>query len=120
MAGGRRSARRWPPPGTPPTSRAIAVGGQQHGLVVLDAAGRPLRPAMLWNDTRAAADAAALVEAQGAGWWAAATGSVPVASFTVAKWAWLRRNEPDLVPQVAAVRLPHDFLTERLTGDGGD
>src|SRR4051812_28666902 len=104
--------------------RAIAVAGQQHGLVALDADGRPLRPALLWNDTRAAADAAALVEAQGAAWWAAATGSVPVASFTVAKWAGLRRNEPDMVAMVGAVRLPHDFLPERLTAtaatDRGD
>jgi xylulokinase len=97
---------------------AIAVGGQQHGLVVLDAAGRPVRPAMLWNDTRAAADAAALVDDRGAAWWADATGSVPVASFTVAKWAWLRRTEPAVAARTAAVRLPHDFLTERLTGAG--
>jgi xylulokinase len=96
---------------------AVAVGGQQHGLVVLDAAGRPVRPAMLWNDTRAATDAAALVDDRGAAWWAEATGSVPVASFTVAKWAWLRRNEPVAIPRIAAVRLPHDFLTERLTGE---
>jgi xylulokinase len=103
---------------------AISVGGQQHGLVVLDGGGRPLRPALLWNDTRSASDAAALVAAHGAEWWAGATGCVPVASFTVSKWAWLVRNEPELVPQVAAVRLPHDFLTERLTGmavtDRGD
>ena len=103
---------------------AISVGGQQHGLVVLDRAGRPLRPALLWNDTRSAPDAAALVAERGAAWWAETTGCVPVASFTVSKWAWLVRTEPALVPQVAAVRLPHDFLTERLTGaavtDRGD
>ena len=103
---------------------AISVGGQQHGLVVLDRAGRPLRPALLWNDTRSAPDAAALVTARGAGWWVETTCCVPVASFTVSKWAWLVRTEPALVPQVAAVRLPHDFLTERLTGaavtDRGD
>ncbi len=103
---------------------AISVGGQQHGLVVLDRAGRPLRPALLWNDTRSAPDAAELTAARGAAWWAETTGCVPVASFTVSKWAWLARTESGLVPQVAAVRLPHDFLTERLTGaavtDRGD
>jgi xylulokinase len=103
---------------------AISVGGQQHGLVVLDRAGRPLRPALLWNDTRSAPDAAALVAARGADWWVETTGCVPVASFTVSKWAWLVRIEPALVRQVAGVRLPHDFLTERLTGaavtDRGD
>ena len=53
-----------------------------------------LRPAMLWNDTRSAEDAAALVAELGAERWAEAIGVVPVASFTVSKWAWLRREEP--------------------------
>ncbi|WP_256090546.1 FGGY family carbohydrate kinase, partial [Actinacidiphila rubida] len=105
-------------------AEAIAVGGQQHGLVVLDDAGRPVRPALLWNDTRSAPQAAALVEKHGAAWWAERFGSVPGASFTVAKWAWLRENEPAAAARAAAVRLPHDFLTERLSGaavtDRGD
>ncbi|MBY8877170.1 xylulokinase [Actinacidiphila acidipaludis] len=105
-------------------AEAIAVGGQQHGLVVLDAAGKALRPALLWNDTRSAPQAAALVERHGAQWWAERFGSVPGASFTVAKWAWLRENEPEAAAAARAVRLPHDFLTERLSGaavtDRGD
>ncbi|MFF8386755.1 xylulokinase [Streptomyces kanasensis] len=102
----------------------LAVAGQQHGLVVLDGAGRPLRPALLWNDTRSAPQAAALTGALGAGAWLERTGSVPVASMTAAKWRWLRENEPRSADAAAAVRLPHDFLTERLTGtaatDPGD
>jgi xylulokinase len=98
---------------------AISVAGQQHGLVCLDAAGVPVRPAMLWNDTRSASDAARLLEALGgATTWAARIGVVPVASFTATKWAWLRRREPQSVARTAAIRLPHDFLTERLTGAG--
>jgi xylulokinase len=97
---------------------AIAIGGQQHGLVVLDAAGVPLRPATLWNDTRPAADAERLTRLLGPNRWATLTGLRPVASFTVCKWAWLRRTEPELARSVAAVRLPHDFVTERLTGLG--
>jgi len=97
---------------------AIAIAGQQHGLVVLDAAGQPLRAASLWNDTRAAGDAERLVERLGAPAWARLTGLRPVASFTVCKWAWLRRTEPDVAKAVTAVRLPHDYLTERLTGRG--
>ena len=62
---------------------AIGVGGQQHGMVVLDADNRPLRPAKLWNDTESAAEAARLTEAVGAETWAARVGSVPVASFTI-------------------------------------
>ncbi|MFF9073270.1 xylulokinase [Streptomyces sp. NPDC014646] len=103
----------------------IAVCGQQHGLVVLDRAGRPLRPAMLWNDTRSAPQAAALTAALGGpDAWALRTGSAPVASVTASKWRWLRENEPRTADATAAVRLPHDFLTERLTGiaatDPGD
>ncbi|MEU3225707.1 xylulokinase [Streptomyces sp. NPDC006976] len=103
----------------------IAVAGQQHGLVVLDGEGRPLRPALLWNDTRSAPQAAALTAALGGpGAWTARTGSVPVAAMTASKWQWLRENEPETAAATAAVRLPHDFLTERLSGravtDPGD
>lgn len=97
---------------------ALAVAGQQHGLVVLDEQGAPLRPAMLWNDTRAAPDADALRDDLGAATWAERVGLVPVASFTVAKWAWLRRVEPATAAATAAVRLPHDVLTEWLVGRG--
>jgi xylulokinase len=95
-------------------AEALAVGGQQHGLVALDADGEPVHPALLWNDTRSAAQAAHLVEALGSAEWARRTGSVPGASFTVTKWAWLR--DQGLADKVAAVRLPHEYLTERLTG----
>jgi xylulokinase len=100
------------------TAAAVSVGGQQHGLVVLDAAGAPLRPALLWNDVRSAPQAAALTERLGAHAWAGRTGSVPTAAFTVAKWAWLRENDPAAAGAAAAVRLPHDYLTGRLTGAG--
>lgn len=103
----------------------IAVAGQQHGLVVLDGTGRPLRPALLWNDTRSAPQAAALTTALGGPEaWTARTGSVPVAAMTASKWKWLRENDPAVADAAAAVRLPHDFLTERLSGtaatDPGD
>ena len=83
---------------------AISVAGQQHGLVVLDGAGEPLRDASLWNDTRAAADAERLTEELGAERWASLTGLRPNASFTVSKWAWLRRTEPAIA--AAARRRP--------------
>jgi xylulokinase len=98
---------------------AISIAGQQHGLVCLDGSGRPIRPAALWNDTRAGPDAARLVQALGGGAaWAERVGIVPVASFTASKWAWLRRVEPDAAARTAAIRLPHDYMTGLLTGNG--
>jgi xylulokinase len=95
---------------------AVAVAGQQHGMVVLDDAGAVIRPALLWNDTRSARAAAELVAELGPQAWADATGSVPVASFTVTKLRWLAEREPGHAARVATVLLPHDWLTWQLTG----
>ena len=97
---------------------AIGIGGQQHGLVALDADGRVIRDALLWNDTRSADAAAALTEEVGAAEFARRTGLVPVASFTVTKLRWLADAEPANAARVAAVALPHDWLTWRLRGYG--
>lgn len=97
---------------------AIAVAAQQHGMVVLDEDGRVIRPALLWNDTRSAPAAADLIAEVGAGELARRTGSVPVASFTITKLRWLRDAEPENAARVAAVALPHDWLTWRLRGFG--
>ena len=103
---------------------AISVAAQQHGLVVLDADGRPLRPAVLWNDTRSGPQTARLVASLGREAWATRMGTVPVPSITVTRWVWLRETEPDVARATRAIRLPHDFLTERLCGraatDRGD
>lgn len=100
---------------------AIAVGGQQHGMVCLDEAGEVVRPALLWNDTRSAHAAEELIADLGGGEtgrraWAEAVGSVPVASFTASKLRWLAQHEPENAKRVAAVCLPHDYLTWRLSG----
>ncbi|HEY3545790.1 MAG TPA: xylulokinase [Propionicimonas sp.] len=97
---------------------AVSIAGQQHGMVVLDAAGRVIRPALLWNDTRSAAAAADLIAEVGAADYVARTGVVPVASFTATKLRWLRDTEPENAARVAAVALPHDWLTWRLRGYG--
>ncbi|NQX10836.1 xylulose kinase [Microbacteriaceae bacterium VKM Ac-2855] len=97
---------------------AISVGGQQHGMVVLDAEGRVIRPALLWNDTRSAQAARDLVDELGAEEWARRTATVPVASFTATKLRWLRDAEPENAARVAAVALPHDWLSWRLLGYG--
>ncbi|MEN3358828.1 MAG: xylulokinase [Mycobacteriales bacterium] len=98
---------------------AIAVGGQQHGLVTLDERGEVVRPALLWNDNRSAGAAAELIaELGGPAAWASAVGSVPVASFTVTKLRWLAEHEPDLAARVTRVLLPHDWVTARLAAPG--
>ncbi|MFL6130496.1 MAG: xylulokinase [Mycobacteriales bacterium] len=97
---------------------ALAVGGQQHGMVTLDDAGDVVRPALLWNDTRSAGAAVDLIaELGGPRAWAEAVGLVPVASFTVTKLRWLAEHEPDLGHRVARVLLPHDWLTLGLAAE---
>ena len=97
---------------------AIAVAGQQHGMVVLDGHGDVIRPAKLWNDTESAADARWLIgRLGGPAAWADACGTVPVAALTITKLSWLHRSEPDAWARLARVCLPHDWLTYRLTGE---
>lgn len=105
---------------------AVAVAGQQHGMVCLDAEGRVVRPALLWNDTRSADAAEQLIHelgdgdrSRGAQAWVDAVGTVPVASLTVTKLRWLADHEPRAADRVAAVALPHDWLTWRLSGCQG-
>jgi xylulokinase len=96
---------------------AVSVGAQQHGMVCLDGSGAVVRDALLWNDTRSSAAAADLVdELGGPGEWAKRIGVVPVASITAAKLRWLADHEPAHAGATAAVCLPHDWLTWRLTG----
>ncbi|MEN3263384.1 xylulokinase [Pseudonocardia sp.] len=95
---------------------ALAVAGQQHGMVCLSADGDVVRPALLWNDTRSAGAADDLVAELGTKEWAEAVGSVPVASFTVTKLRWLATHEPHHAANTAAVCLPHDWLTWKLRG----
>lgn len=97
---------------------AVSIAGQQHGMVALDTEGRVIRPALLWNDTRSAGAAEDLVAELGAEEFSARTGVVPVASFTATKLRWLADHEPEAAARVAAVALPHDWLTWRLRGFG--
>ena len=103
----------------------MAVAGQQHGLVTLDAQRRVIRPAKLWNDTESSADAGWLLDQLGGPEaWAEACGSVPTAAFTITKLSWLHRVEPDNFDALEHVLLPHDWLTAMCSGalvtDRGD
>ncbi|ODQ95397.1 xylulokinase [Mycolicibacterium holsaticum] len=96
---------------------ALSVGAQQHGMVCLDASGRTVRNALLWNDTRSDTAADELVrELGGAQQWAQRVGVVPVAAITASKLRWLADHEPAHADATAAVCLPHDWLTWRLSG----
>jgi len=92
----------------------LAVGGQQHGCVTLDADGRVVRPAPLWNNVSSASDADRLNAAAD---FATEVGSRLVASLTISKLAHLARTAPDDMARTAAVCLPHDWLNLRLTGN---
>ncbi len=103
--------------------RALSVAGQQHGMVLLDADGEVIREALLWNDTRSADAAHQLIldlgegdEEKGVSAWVEKTGSAPVASLTATKLRWVADAEPENVPRIAAVCLPHDWLTWKISG----
>ncbi|QMW66837.1 xylulokinase [Mumia sp. ZJ1417] len=94
---------------------AVAVAGQQHGMVALDSEAEPVHDALLWNDTRSADAATQLVaEMGGPQACADAVGSVLVASFTATKLRWLRDHQPEAAARTARVLLPHDYLSWHL------
>jgi xylulokinase len=96
----------------------IGLSGQMHGLVALDSQDRILRPALLWNDQRTAAEVAE-IEARlgGLEGVVAATGNRALTGFTAPKLLWMARNEPDLYARVARVMLPKDYVRLRLCGE---
>ena len=75
-----------------PRIAGISVGGQGHGLVILDKNDRPLRPAKLWNDTESSPQASKLCECLPAAYWAELTGSVPGPAMTISKLAWTEEH----------------------------
>lgn len=96
---------------------AISIAGQQHGMVALDSDGVVIRPALLWNDTRSAQAALDLNrELGGNAQISRKVGSVLVASFTASKLRWMADHEPENAAKVAAVALPHDWLSWQLQG----
>jgi xylulokinase len=93
---------------------AIGLSGQMHGATLLDASGRVLRPAILWNDGRADIECAELEKLP---MFREITGNLAMPGFTAPKLAWVRRHEPDVFARVAKVLLPKDYLRLRLTGE---
>jgi len=96
---------------------AIGLTGQMHGLVLLDAAGSVLRPALLWNDQRTGAECDEIRARIGKERLIRITGNDALPGFTAPKILWVRNQEPQLFSQAAHVLLPKDYVRLRLTGD---
>lgn len=94
--------------------RAIGLSGQMHGATLLDASHRALRPAILWNDGRSAAECIALE--QGAADMVAITGNRAMPGFTAPKLLWVRGHEPEIFAETRMVLLPKDYVRLRMTG----
>lgn len=95
----------------------ISVAGQQHGFISLDQSGEVIREALLWNDLRSAQAATDLNrEFGGESATAQAIGSILVASFTVTKLRWMVDSEPENAKKLAAIALPHDWISWQLQG----
>ncbi len=102
-----------------PRAEAVAVGGQQHGMVALDEHGGVVRDALLWNDTRSAPQATALIaEMGGPQRCVEELGYVLVASMTSTKLRWMAENEPENARRTASVLLPHDYVSRHLASGG--
>lgn len=114
---------------------ALGVGGQQHGMVLLDDHGRVIRDALLWNDIRSAKQADELIDilgrkkigaekdekaihTAGISEWVHAVGTSLISSITITKVAWTAQNEPENARRISAICLPHDWLTWRIAGYG--
>ena len=95
----------------------IGLSGQMHGLVALDAAGAVIRPAILWNDGRTAAECEEIEQRIGLDELIALTGNRALTGFTAPKLLWLRRHEPDAYGRIARIALPKDYVRLRLCGE---
>src|SRR3954463_15884399 len=95
----------------------VGFSGQMHGLVTLDADERVLRPAILWNDQRTAAECAESEERVGLARLIELTGNRALTGFTAPKLLWLRTHEPHVYERIAHVLLPKDYVRFRLTGE---
>jgi len=100
-----------------PEVAAIGLSGQMHGLVILDEAGRILRPAILWCDQRTDAECAWLTRTVGLENLYRWTGNAALPGFTAPKLLWLRRHEPEIYRRIRTVLLPKDYVRFRLTGE---
>ena len=103
----------------PEEVKGVGLTGQMHGLVLLDGDGKVLRPAILWNDQRTAAECDEIRQRVGRRDLISITGNDALTGFTAPKLLWVRNNEPELFDRVRHVLLPKDYVRFRLTGEYG-
>ena len=97
---------------------AVAVSGQQHGFVPLDAAGEVLAPAKLWCDTSTSAECTQIMEAAGGTAQTIALAGNPILTgYTASKLPWTKTHRPEAYARLASILLPHDYLNFVLTGE---
>ena len=96
---------------------AVGLTGQMHGLVLMDAAGAVLRPAILWNDQRTQAQCDYITEKIGFERLIQLTGNRALTGFTAPKILWVRQHEPDVYARAAHFLLPKDYIRYKLTGE---
>ena len=96
---------------------AVGLTGQMHGLVLLDEAGKVLRPAILWNDQRTQSQCDEIHARVGKEKFIQITGNVALTGFTAPKILWVKENEPDVYAKAKHVLLPKDYIRYKLTGD---
>ncbi len=101
----------------PKDVKGIGIGGQMHGLVMLDKNGTPLRPAILWNDTRTGKETEYLNTVIGKDKLQKLTGNIAFAGFTAPKVLWVKNNEPALFEKCSKICLPKDYINYMLTGE---
>ena len=102
---------------SPHQVKAIGLTGQMHGLVLLDKDGQVLRPAILWNDQRTAAECDEMRAIVGKEWLIATTGNDALTGFTAPKILWVKNNEPEIYGRIAHILLPKDYVRLKLTGE---
>jgi len=95
----------------------VGLSGQMHGLVALDEHDVPLRPAILWNDQRTAAECAEIEQRVGLERLIELTGNRALTGFTAPKLLWLRNNEPDVYARIRSILLPKDYVRLKLFGE---
>ena len=97
--------------------KGVGLTGQMHGLVLLDATGQVLRPAILWNDQRTGTQCDEIRKRLGKARLIQITGNDALTGFTAPKILWVRENEPEVYARAAHILLPKDYVRYRLTGE---